>query len=104
MKYFGNRRPRGFHYTRRFGNEQRDILESLRRGVSPEEIAEQSYREAMEEANSDGSKRNRYGVSRQLICKSHPLEVMSRLFTLGAAAPRITGNSGAGPTMSNVLR
>ena len=48
MKYFGNRRPRGFHYTRRFGNEQRDILESLRRGVSPEEIAEQSYREAME--------------------------------------------------------
>ena len=64
MKYFGNRRPRGFHYTRRFGNEQRDILESLRRGVSLEEIAEQSYREAMEEANSDGSKRNRYGVSR----------------------------------------
>ena len=42
MMYFGNRRPRGFHYTRRFGSEQRDILDSLRRGATPEEVARRS--------------------------------------------------------------
>ena len=38
--YFFNRRPRGFHHTFRFSNEQRDLLNNLRRGVPPEELAE----------------------------------------------------------------
>ena len=42
LMYFGNRRPRGFHYTYRFCNEQRDILDNLRRGVSPDVLAEHS--------------------------------------------------------------
>lgn len=46
MSYFFNRRPRGFHYTPRFSNERRDILDSLRRGVSPEQLARQSAEEA----------------------------------------------------------
>lgn len=46
MPYFFNRRPRGFHYTPRFCNERRDILDSLRRGVSPEQLAHQSAEEA----------------------------------------------------------
>ena len=46
MPYFFNRRPRGFHYTPRFSNERRDILDSLRRGVSPEQLAHQSAEEA----------------------------------------------------------
>ena len=44
--YFFNRRPRGFHYTMRFSNERRDILDSLRRGVSPEQLARQSAEES----------------------------------------------------------
>lgn len=44
--YFFNRRPRGFHHTFRFSSEQRDLLDNLRRGVSPEELAERSIREA----------------------------------------------------------
>lgn len=44
--YFLNRRPRGFHHTFRFSSEQRDLLNNLRRGVSPEELAERSIREA----------------------------------------------------------
>ncbi|MCI7155239.1 MAG: hypothetical protein MR989_05825 [Prevotella sp.] len=44
--YFFNRRPRGFHHTFRFSNEQRDLLNNLRRGVPPEELAERSIREA----------------------------------------------------------
>ncbi|WP_302396413.1 hypothetical protein [Leyella stercorea] len=44
--YFFNRRPRGFHHTFRFSSEQRDLLNNLRRGVSPEELAERSIREA----------------------------------------------------------
>ena len=44
--YFLNRRPRGFHHTFRFSSEQRDLLDNLRRGVSPEELAERSIREA----------------------------------------------------------
>lgn len=46
MSYFFNRRPRGFHYTPRFSNERRDILDSLRRGVSPEQLTRQSAEEA----------------------------------------------------------
>ena len=44
--YFLNRRPRGFHHTFRFSSEQRDLLNNLRRGVPPEELAERSIREA----------------------------------------------------------
>lgn len=44
--YFLNRRPRGFHHTFRFSSEQRDLLDNLRRGISPEELAERSIREA----------------------------------------------------------
>lgn len=44
--YFFNRRPRGFHHTFRFSNEQRNLLNNLRRGVPPEELAERSIREA----------------------------------------------------------
>ena len=40
--YFGNRRPRGFHYTFRFSNERRDIISDLRRGVSPDVLARRS--------------------------------------------------------------
>ena len=46
MSYFFNRRPRGFHYAPRFSNERSDILDSLRRGVSPEQLARQSAEEA----------------------------------------------------------
>ena len=44
--YFLNRRPRGFHHTFRFSSEQRDLLDNLRRGVSPEELAKHSLAEA----------------------------------------------------------
>ena len=44
--YFLNRRPRGFHHTFRFSSEQHDLLDNLRRGVPPEELAERSIREA----------------------------------------------------------
>lgn len=40
--YILNRRPRGFHHTFRFSNEQRDLLNELRRGVAPEELADRS--------------------------------------------------------------
>ena len=43
--YFLNRRPRGFHHTFRFSSEQRNLLDNLRRGVPPEELAERSIRE-----------------------------------------------------------
>lgn len=42
--YFGNRRPRGFHHTFRFSNERRDILDALKRGVAPEDVARQPAR------------------------------------------------------------
>lgn len=42
MIYFGNRRPRGFHYTYRFHNEQRELLDNLRRGIAPDILAERS--------------------------------------------------------------
>ena len=43
--YFFNRRPRGFHYTMRFSNERRDLVDDLRRGVSPEVLAQRSLQE-----------------------------------------------------------
>ena len=54
--YFGNRRPRGFHYTRRFGSEQRDILDSLRHGEAPEDVARRSLNG--EYGTTDGAERN----------------------------------------------
>ena len=44
--YILNRRPRGFHHTFRFSNEQRDLLNELRRGATPEELANRSLSEA----------------------------------------------------------
>lgn len=44
--YFLNRRPRGFHHTFRFSSEQRDLLDNLRRGVPPEELAKRSLAKA----------------------------------------------------------
>ena len=43
--YILNRRPRGFHHTFRFVNEQRDLLNELRRGATPEELAHRSLSE-----------------------------------------------------------
>ena len=54
--YFFNRRPRGFHYTMRFCNERRDLLDELRRGVSPEVLAQRSLQE---EAGQTGCTRRR---------------------------------------------
>lgn len=54
--YFFNRRPRGFHYTMRFSNERRDLIDELRRGVSPEVLAQRSLQE---EAGQTGCTRRR---------------------------------------------
>lgn len=54
--YFFNRRPRGFHYTMRFSNERRDLIDSLRRGVPPDVLAQRSLEE---EALHAGRGRNR---------------------------------------------
>ncbi len=51
--YFGNRRPRGFHHTFRFSNERRDIIDALKRGVAPEDVARQSL-----EGSSDGDRKS----------------------------------------------
>lgn len=51
--YFGNRRPRGFHHTFRFSNERREILDALKRGVAPEDVARQSL-----EGSSDGDRKS----------------------------------------------
>jgi hypothetical protein len=40
--HFGNRCPRGFHHTFRFTDEQREVLDKLRQGVPPEDVARQS--------------------------------------------------------------
>ena len=54
--YFFNRRPRGFHYTMRFSNERRDLVDDLRRGVPPEVLAQRSLQE---EAGQTGCTRRR---------------------------------------------
>jgi len=59
LRYFGNRQPRGFHYTYRFHNERRDILDQLRNGVSPEELARQSLNEASNPHPTEGLRRQR---------------------------------------------
>lgn len=62
MRYFGNRRPRGFHYTYRFSNERRDLLDSLRRGIAPEELAERSLNSDAAE-NGCSRRRSSFGLS-----------------------------------------
>lgn len=66
MMYFGNRRPRGFHHTFRFSDERRDILDSLRRGVLPELLAERSLEGANEEKSHSRRAPNR-GMSAMAI-------------------------------------
>lgn len=56
--YFGNRRPRGFHHVYRFSNERRDILDNLRRGVSPEVLAKRS----LSESEPQPRHRSRHGM------------------------------------------
>lgn len=55
--YFLNRRPRGFHYTYRFSSEQRDILDDLRRGVPPSEVARKSLNGAADARRESASRR-----------------------------------------------
>ncbi len=59
--HFGNRHPRGFHHTFRFTDERREVLDKLRQGVPPEEVARQSL--AGEEANGDRRKKSGMGIS-----------------------------------------
>lgn len=42
--YFLNRRPRGFRHTYRFSSEQRDIIDRLKRGDAPSDIAADTLR------------------------------------------------------------
>lgn len=65
--YFLNRRPRGFHHTYRFSNEQRDLLNELRRGTPPEILAERSLNEATTSRKDGIRHRNAFGLSRWLI-------------------------------------
>lgn len=65
--YFLNRRPRGFHHTYRFSNEQRDLLNELRRGTPPETLAERSLNKAAENTNGTRRRDNTFGLSRWLI-------------------------------------
>lgn len=57
--YFGNRRPRGFHYTFRFADERRDILDALRRGVPPEALANRQQPAANAPQGGFGHQRRR---------------------------------------------
>lgn len=43
--FFGNRRPRGFHYTYRFSSGRGDVIRRLQRGELPSDIAADSERE-----------------------------------------------------------
>ena len=60
--YFGNRRPRSFHYNFRFSNERRELLDSLRRGVPPEQLAEQSLNGDSANTSSTGWRRQRLAL------------------------------------------
>lgn len=57
--YFFNRRPRGFHYTFRYSSERRDILDELRRGVPPSDVARESLRNVSEDSRRSGVSRLR---------------------------------------------
>ncbi len=76
--YFGNRRPRGFHYTYRFSNEQRDILDNLRRGVPPDVLAERS----LNEGEPMPRHRSRHGMSGIGVAIGLVVLVMLVLFVL----------------------
>ena len=60
--YFFNRRPRGFHYTMRFSNERRDLIDSLRRGVPPDVLAQRSLEEEAQHASRGRSRRHGRGL------------------------------------------
>lgn len=78
--YFFNRRPRGFHYTMRFSNERRDLLDDLRRGVSPEVLAQRSLQE---EAGQTGCTRRRR-TTRGLFLAAGVMIVVVLLLLLAA--------------------
>ena len=60
--YFFNRRPRGFHYTMRFSNERRDLIDSLRRGVPPDVLAQHSLEEEAQHAGRGRNRRHGRGL------------------------------------------
>ena len=60
--YFFNRRPRGFHYTMRFSNERRDLIDCLRRGVPPDVLAQRSLEEEAQHASCGRSCRHGRGL------------------------------------------
>lgn len=60
--YFFNRRPRGFHYTMRFSNERRDLIDNLRRGVPPDVLAQHSLEEEAQHASRGRSRRHGRGL------------------------------------------
>ena len=60
--YFFNRRPRGFHYTMRFSNERRDLIDSLRRGVPPDVLAQRSLEEEAQHAGRGRNRRHGRGL------------------------------------------
>lgn len=60
--YFFNRRPRGFHYTMRFSNERRDLIDSLRRGVPPDVLAQRSLEEEAQHAGRGRNQRHGRGL------------------------------------------
>lgn len=78
--YFGNRRPRGFHHTFRFSNERRDILDALKRGVAPEDVARQSL-----EGSSDGDRKS----ARQPARITGWLFIVALLLLLAALMARV---------------
>lgn len=60
--YFFNRRPRGFHYTMRFSNERRDLIDNLRRGVPPDVLAQRSLEEEAQYASRGRNRRHGRGL------------------------------------------
>lgn len=65
--YFFNRRPRGFHYTMRFSNERRDLIDSLRRGVPPDVLAQRSLEEEAQHASRGRSRRHGRGLLLMIV-------------------------------------
>ena len=65
--YFFNRRPRGFHYTMRFSNERRDLIDSLRRGVPPDVLAQRSLEEEALHAGRGRNQRHGRGLLLMMV-------------------------------------
>ena len=78
--YFFNRRPRGFHYTMRFSNERRDLLDDLRRGVSPEVLAQRS----LQNDDSQNATARRRRSTRGLFLAARVMIVVVLLLLLAA--------------------